>query len=422
MIEITCFAKTGGALTKHIALAHDGSLVSDGSGCLMSAGKAWRTRFGSLSEFAHVISKLQSHEAIALGCLRRDLPDTVEVATKSRLEALNGSVAPNLIARTSDYIAYRPGQRAVALVDVDTKGMPPAVRNRVEAAGGFWPALVSVVPELATAGRVVRRSTSAGISRSDTGEALPGSNGLHVFPLVQDGADIERFLHTLHDRCWLAGFGWSMVGAGGQLLERSSVDRMVYAAERLVFEGDPVLVPPLTQDSGSRQATAYEGVALDTVTACPPLTIVEKARLTDLRAKEACRLAPDRAKARDQFVAEQAERIVSRTGCTLNAAWRTVERQCEGTLRPDVVLPFDDSDCEDCTCGDVLGDPERFVGLTLADPLEGIGYGRCKAKVMRRANGEIWINSFAHGRTCYELKPDAKDPLINNRIAHDFGI
>jgi hypothetical protein len=43
----------------------------------------------------------------------------------------------------------------------------------------------------------------------------------------------------------------------------------------------------------------------------------------------------------------------------------------------------------------------------LADPLEGIAYGKCKAKIMLRADGTPWIVSFAHGRTTYELKLDA---------------
>ena len=34
-------------------------------------------------------------------------------------------------------------------------------------------------------------------------------------------------------------------------------------------------------------------------------------------------------------------------------------------------------------------------------------YGRCVAKIMRRADGTPWIHSFAHGRTIYELKHDA---------------
>ena len=54
-----------------------------------------------------------------------------------------------------------------------------------------------------------------------------------------------------------------------------------------------------------------------------------------------------------------------------------------------------------------LVDPDKFEGATLADPLEGIEYGICKAQIMRRADGTIWIDRFAHGRTVYELKIDA---------------
>ena len=50
---------------------------------------------------------------------------------------------------------------------------------------------------------------------------------------------------------------------------------------------------------------------------------------------------------------------------------------------------------------------ESYEGATLADPLEGPEYGRCKAKIMRRSDGTPWINSFAHGRTVYQLRYDA---------------
>ena len=76
-------------------------------------------------------------------------------------------------------------------------------------------------------------------------------------------------------------------------------------------------------------------------------------------------------------------------------------------LLPDVVLPFDDPDLAGCTVGDVLADPDRFDGETMADPLEGVDYGRCCAKIMRRSDGTPWIHSFAHGRTIYELKYNA---------------
>ncbi len=50
----------------------------------------------------------------------------------------------------------------------------------------------------------------------------------------------------------------------------------------------------------------------------------------------------------------------------------------------------------------------RFEGATLADPLEGAGYGQCNACIIRRADGTPWIHSFAHGRTVYELRLDAR--------------
>ena len=60
-----------------------------------------------------------------------------------------------------------------------------------------------------------------------------------------------------------------------------------------------------------------------------------------------------------------------------------------------------------CTVADVLADPQRFEGETLADPLEGVGYGPSKASIMRRADGTPWIYTFAHGRTVYELRHNA---------------
>ena len=41
-ITITLFAKSGGPLTKRISLNEDGSLVSDGSACVMAHGTARR--------------------------------------------------------------------------------------------------------------------------------------------------------------------------------------------------------------------------------------------------------------------------------------------------------------------------------------------------------------------------------------------
>jgi hypothetical protein len=312
---------------------------------------------------------------------------------------------PDIIARTGANITYNGP--AFVLLDFDSKGMPAAVAAELQRLGGFWPVLVTVLPALGGVARVTRRSTSSGLSRADTGEVLPGSDGVHVYVEVKDGADNEGFLRALHDRCWLAGLGWMVVSTSGALLERSIVDRTVGGPERLVFEGGPVLEPTLVQDKESRRPIAVDGVALDTEAVCPPLSIVERAQLNGLMARERQRLAPEAAKAREAFIEAQAKKLVARTGVSEKAARQVIVRQCEGVLRQDVELPFDDPELNGRTVGDVLADPELYEGETLADPLEGVAYGTCKAKVMRREDGTPWIHSFAHGRTIYELKHDA---------------
>jgi hypothetical protein len=403
-LEITGFSKTGGPLTKRIRLDECGKVVSDGSACVMGCAAAGRVRLANVHALADMIGNLEPYEAIALGALRPDLPDKVRITTKRELDQLNGTGRPDLIARTGNHILYQPGRPALALLDFDTKGMPPSVAQKLNEAGGFWSALILIIPELEKIAHVRRRSTRAGLYRTDTRESLTGSNGLHVYLVVNDGADVERFLKALHVRCWLAGLGWLTVGAGGQLLERSIVDRMVGAPERLVFEGAPILDPPLAQNTASRRPIASEGDILDTRAACPPLSTLEETRFRNFRAKEEHRLASDRAKARECFVKEQSRCLAERASMEPRLAERVIQRLCAGVLWPDVVLPFDDPDLAGRTVADVLANPGRFEGETLADPIEGLGYGVCKARIMRRADGTPWINSFAHGRTTYGLR------------------
>ncbi len=402
MPEITLFSKAGGPLTKVISLGPKGVLVSDGSACVMVKGKAERVLVADVHELAALIGKLKPYQAIALGALRPDLPNKLEIRTKDKI---NGVVQPGLIARTGSNIIYRGP--AFGLFDFDSKGMPDAVATELERVGGFWSALVLVLPALADTAHVRRLSTSAGLYRGDTGKPLRGSDGVHVYVAIRDGGDAERFLRTLHDRAWLRGFGWFLISVSGALLERSIIDRMVGSAERLCFEGGPILKAPLKQDKTARRPVAVDGGVLDTAATCPPLSIVETSKLKDLKSKAAHELAPAAAKARGAFVDEQAKRLSKRTGMPAAAAKATILRQCDGILHPAIELPFDDPKLAGKTVADVLADPELYEGETLADPLEGVGYGKGVAKVLRRSDGVPLIHSFAHGGANYQLKRDA---------------
>ena len=112
---------------------------------------------------------------------------------------------------------------------------------------------------------------------------LPSSGGWHVYVIVKDGRDTKRFLKALHDRCWLAGFGWYYISKAGSLLERSIVDTSVYASERLVFEGPPIVNPPLRQDTEMRKAHFAHGVMLDMSVVCPDPNAEEQRQVDQLK-------------------------------------------------------------------------------------------------------------------------------------------
>jgi hypothetical protein len=402
---LTAFTKhpDEGSLTKRISLVN-GKVRSDASGCYMTRGTATRLRLANMRELAEVIEEFDSQNALSLGGLRHDLPDEVEISTKSQLNG--AATADQVIARTKENIVFVAGQPALTLFDYDATGMPLEVDDLVRHLGGFEGALISVLPDLEDTARMTRASTSAGLRHAETGKRLPGSSGKHILALIKEGPDNPRFLRDLHDWCWLNGLGWYIVTKSGALHERSIVDRLVGSPERLVFEGPPVLVPPVTQDAKARRPVVFDGGVLDTKRACPPLTPGERSDVVGLKSEARKQLEPEAARIRVLWIDRHAKKLADRTGKSEAEARLILEQQCRGTLLPDVALPFDDPGLRGTTVGDVLADPDRYVGETLADPLKGIRYGRCKAKVLRRRDGSVFIHSFAHGRTAYDIKDD----------------
>jgi hypothetical protein len=228
-------------------------------------------------------------------------------------------------------VVYVEGRVAFALLDYDSKGKPAYIVVK-----DFWAALLKVLPDLSNADRVIRNSTSSGLYRADTGEALPESGGVHIYIRVKDGNDIERFLKALFERTWLAGYGWIMLGTAGQMLERRIVDRMVGASERLVFEAPPILTKPLAQYEERRWPTAVTGEVIDTLAVCPSLTSAKRADFDKLVADAKAAIKPEADKVQAAYIDARADDLVERKGITKEAAVRQIERQCEGVLTGDV--------------------------------------------------------------------------------------
>ena len=395
--EITVLRKADGALSKRITLTKSGKVKSDGSTCRMARGRARRVKLKDVAELAELIEPMGSSEALALGRLRAGLPDKVRVIRKDELD---DATPAGTIARDADHIVFAPGKPAFLLLDHDRKEMPREVRDKLKAAKGFWRAVVSAVPALADAARVERCSTSAGIFHKNTGEQFSTSRNRHVYVAAADGSDVERALKTLQDRLWLAGFGYVVVGAAGQILIRSIIDASVYGPERLVFEGQPVVEEPLAQDKEVRRPRAYTGNTIDTATAIPALTELEVGGLAELKAEAVRRAEPLVSVARKAW----AEAFADRHGLSVKEAERIAgQATTKHILATEFELEFDDPDLGCCTVAEVIANPNRFVGEALADPLEGRGYGRGKAKVLRMHDRCLMINSFAHGGVKYQL-------------------
>ena len=167
-------------------------ITSDGNACYMSRGRAKRVRIDGLDELASLIEGLTSQQAITLGALHDDLPDEVRIVTKAALVA--GVAANDAVARTAKNFVYRPGRPALALFDYDIKGMPRAVTQQLDRRRRLLGGADVRTPCARVDGHLLRLSTSAGLSRTDTGATFPGSGGLHVYVTIKDGADAVRFL------------------------------------------------------------------------------------------------------------------------------------------------------------------------------------------------------------------------------------
>ena len=265
---------------------------------------------------------------------------------------------------------------------------------------------------MANAARVERSSTISGLYDAKTGEIIPAQRrartSIRSWP---DARDIPRVIDVIFDTLWANGFGWSLVSKGGAVLTRGLIDASVGSPERPIFEGAPAVEPPLAQDK-SRRATAIDGEILDTRAAFPDPTAEIKQRAEQARAEWRARLKPEAEKVQKAQTEARIEKAVGKAKANnqpppdRDRLRRELTRAYDenSLLSPDFELEFDDPAIGVVTVAEVLSDRARFIGQTLADPLEGPTYGRCKALVMEdRFNGGLFIKSFAHGGMGYRL-------------------
>jgi hypothetical protein len=104
------------------------------------------------------------------------------------------------------------------------------------------------------------------------------------------------------------------------------------------------------------------------------------------------------------WIDDAAPRIAEKTKKPIERVRNELLCSFAGYLFPDFPLDFDDTGPG--RVGDILADPERFIGATLRDPHEPETQGRNCAIVRRRYDGRLEIYSLAHGGMRYLLAHD----------------
>ncbi|NOD75825.1 phage/plasmid primase, P4 family [Ruegeria sp. HKCCD4332] len=393
-----------GLMTKTIAMNGDGRPHSDGSACGMAEGSAQVVRLGSLGALADLINGLDRTQAITLGVVKDD-PVTGTIWSVRTAAELKKWGIPGFIARSQEYFEHQTGP-GIMLIDYDQKGMPEHVREAIRHQGALR-AILGQIPGVDSGlPYVYRKSTSAALSNMQTGEQYDGSGGFHLYVPVWDATDIPRALKVLHKRMWLAGYGWHAVEKRGRLFVRSLVDVMVGGPERLIFEGPPMVSPPLVQDQAQRMAVVHDDQMteafepLDTRRELPDLTPEEEARFSELVRASRDSLADAAQAAREDFVQDE----VQRTGRPVEAVRADVELADGGRLPLDHVLYFDDRDIGAKTVREVVDNLAAYVGKTLGDPLDPDD-GRGKAMVM--SGGAVRSHAHGGGRWQMDFTPEA---------------
>lgn len=416
MIKLTLFTKAQGhgALSKEINLI-DGEPVSDGSGCRMSKGLASPIEVSDLAEFnERVIGQMDSRQALALGQLT--------ATAMKHIEAANGSLpvvskrefdkpfvdhAVGTITRSMDFLQFVPGESGLLLLDIDLKGAPTDLIQRIDDLGGAWAMLCSVVPELSQVAHAIRASTSAGLINTESGASYPTSRGQHIYIPVSDSADIPRALEVIFYRLWIAGFGWIFISKSGSQLPRTIIDASVGSPERLVFEGPPVLGKGLSQDPEARRLRISEGNTLDTRAVLQSIDGSERIIYDGLVAAAKAGTAAEARRVRDTADEKTARSLVAASGgrLTPTAALAQARDRHNGRIGPDVILHFDSKALGSVSAADVLANLGKYVGASMRDPLEP-DYGPQKAMLLRsNPNEPPIIHSFAHGSHVLKFSP-----------------
>lgn len=407
--RVQLLTKHGGNYTKRIYRNGAGEVVRSAENCWLSRGAVETRELHDMAHLSALIRSLDKNQALCLSTSY--YPDFMGVGIITD-SAHQKNPAAGFIPRTADFFKFEPGIPALLLFDRDSADGERMTAARAEQI------LDEVLPGGVSGLALLSSHSTSSFVRDADGVEVFGEGNHHTYLIAADGGDIPRFREALEGRLWLAGYGRAFVSASGCFQPRTVFDMAVFSAERPVFEAGADLAPGWQQQ---RPEPYYrEGCMLDTRTVLD-LTEAEKSLVNQLKAECRRQATPSIAKAKAEYLIEQAPKLQAR-GLSEEDAMRVIERRQNLEIADEDLLYFDHLNGEPITAGEARKCPELH-GKTLADPLEP-DYGgapgtivKCKAKFYLEG-GRATVKSFAHGEQWYSF-PGAVTSVFAEMAAPD---
>jgi len=371
---ITIFTSGSGPVVKRFFMV--GDQVEATASARIYTGRARSVRADNPEELKDLLDGLGTNEAVGLGILET-VNQTFPLVTKDALRA-------GAVSRSGEFFRHNEGA-GWGMIDVDTKDLPPPVYANLTS-DDIVADIFRVVPELEKTAHLIRPSSSAGIIKPD--RTVREATGTHVFVRLEYAPDLPQLLQVMHDRCWVAGLGYIKLSKAGRMLERSPIDLAVDGAERLIFEADPIVQPPLSRVRPPDRLR--HGASLSDLAPPDPMLVAQ------LKQQARDELKPAAAKMVQQFEAEQVEKIRAETKVSKTEARRIVRQRIQGgELSDDDVLETSAGVFE--RVGDFLDRVTWVHGMPC--PIEGSSYGPSNAAFYPAGSRspEPRIISYAHG-------------------------
>jgi hypothetical protein len=166
-------------LSKKIFL-RDGKVEKESQGS-MRPGEAFAMSVSSCTEMAAILDGLKSHEILTLGTIKHKQVNVITKPEYARLLKEKPERSDEFIARSQEHVVFEEGKPSWMLLDIDRKGMPAGIANRIDAAGGVWSLINQTFLGLNGVGYIERPSTSSGIYHGFDRTEYPSSGGLHLY-------------------------------------------------------------------------------------------------------------------------------------------------------------------------------------------------------------------------------------------------